>query len=62
MGWFGISLRRNTHKQYKSLLSKLPARFNLGNVYFQFESLEALKKQKEFVYTLEENQGHENGI
>lgn len=51
-----------TDKQLKSKLETLPVRFNLGDVYFLYKRLESLKKQKDFIYQLQCNQGFENGI
>jgi len=50
------------HKDFKNQLKSLPARFNLGDVYFQFPVLESLKNQKDFIYKLEGNSGFENCI
>ena len=51
-----------THKQFKSKLSKLPVRFSIGKVYFQYDTLESLKQQNDFIYSLEGNRGFVNGI
>lgn len=51
-----------TNEQLGNKLKSLPARFNLGNVYFRWEQLESLKTQSDFEYQLSENKGHENGI
>ncbi len=51
-----------SHKQLKSALSKLPARFKIGSIYFKYDALESFKSQKDFIYSLEENRGFENRI
>nr|WP_319493358.1 YrhB domain-containing protein [uncultured Desulfobacter sp.] len=51
-----------TFKQFKSKLSRLPVRFNIGSAYFKFDVLESLKNQKEFTYFIEGNQSFVNDI
>jgi Immunity protein 35 len=50
------------HKHFKQALETLPARFNLGETYFEWEKFEALKRQSAFEYSLEENTGYVNKI
>ena len=54
--------KQYTYEQFESKLETLPVRFNLGSVYFQYQHLESFKKQKDFIYQLECNQGFKNCI
>jgi hypothetical protein len=54
--------KKYTDGQLKDKLKSLPAKLNLGNVYFRWEQLESLKKQNAFEYRLSENKGYENDI
>jgi len=51
-----------TSEQLNNRLKSLPARFNLGNLYFKWEVLESFKRQNDFEYQLSENKGYKNGI
>lgn len=47
-------------KQFKTKLSNLPVRFNLGNIYFQYDDIESIKREMDFIISLEENIGFVN--
>ncbi len=51
-----------TPKQIKQKLQKLPVRFCIGHIYFQYKIVESLKEQNAFIYELVENQGYLNEI
>ena len=46
--------------QLRDKLKQLPAIFNIGSIYFQWEIIESYKKQSAFTYNLIKNQGHVN--
>ena len=55
-------VQRYTRKQLNQKLKKLPARFNIGTIYFQYLVLESFKNQDDFSYELSGNQGYENSL
>ena len=47
-------------ERLQELLRNPPVRLNIGQIYFNFDVVEGLKKQHHFDYRIEPNQGFEN--
>ena len=54
--------QKYTRNQITQKLHKLPTKFNIGRIYFQYLVLESFKTQDAFSYELLENQGYENNV
>jgi len=49
-----------TRNRLKELVRRPPVRLNIGQIYFNYDLIVALKQQDSFEYLIEPNQGYEN--
>ncbi|MEM7590495.1 MAG: YrhB domain-containing protein [Cyanobacteria bacterium P01_A01_bin.83] len=54
--------KKYSKNQLQNKIEQLPARFNIGSIYFQWSIIESYKKQSAFTYKLLKNQGYVNTI